>query len=41
MARTPSIPEEEYRRISDWLASVGYDTGKLRKVPQKWPEPNR
>lgn len=39
MARTPSIPEEEYRRISDWLASVGYDTGKLRKVPQKWPEP--
>lgn len=38
MARTPSIPEEEYRRISDWLASVGYDTGKLRKVPQQWPE---
>jgi len=38
MARTPSIPEDEYRRISDMLAAAGYDIGRLRKVPQKWPE---
>ncbi|MBE0604016.1 MAG: lipocalin family protein [Deltaproteobacteria bacterium] len=38
MARTPSIPEDEYRRISDMLVAAGYDIGRLRKVPQKWPE---
>jgi apolipoprotein D and lipocalin family protein len=36
MARTPSIPEEKYRRIIRYLATVGYDTGRVRKVPQKW-----
>lgn len=39
MARTPSIPEEEYRRISEWLASVGYDTRRLQRVPHRWPDP--
>jgi apolipoprotein D and lipocalin family protein len=41
MARTPSIPEEEFRRISEFLGTVGYDTGRLQRVPQRWPESAR
>jgi apolipoprotein D and lipocalin family protein len=37
MARTPAIPEEEYRRIVEQLAAVGYDTGRILRVPQRWP----
>jgi len=40
MARTPTIPEADYQRIADWLATIGYDTGRLRRVPQRWPEPH-
>jgi len=36
MARTPAIPEEEYRRIVEQLAAVGYDTGRIQRVPQRW-----
>jgi len=39
MARTPEIPEADYSRIVEILASQGYDTSKLLKVPQKWPQP--
>lgn len=39
MARTPAIPEADYTRIVEILASQGYDTSKLLKVPQKWPQP--
>jgi len=38
MARTPAIPEEEYTRIVADLAALGYDTSRLQKVPQRWPE---
>jgi len=38
MARTPQIPEDEYQRLVTELAAQGYDTGKLRRTPQKWPE---
>ncbi len=34
MARTPSINEEDYQRIVDFLKTQGYDTSKLQKVPQ-------
>lgn len=37
MARTPSIPDADYQRLIAFLASVGYDTSKIRKVPQRWP----
>lgn len=37
MARTPSIPEEDYQRLMRELASQGYDLTKVRKVPQRWP----
>ena len=36
MARTPTIPDEEYDRIVDFAASIGYDTAKIQRVPQQW-----
>jgi apolipoprotein D and lipocalin family protein len=38
MARTPQIPEADYLRLVKELESQGYDIGKLRKVPQRWPD---
>jgi len=37
MARTPQIPESDYLRLVNDLKIQGYDTSKLRKVPQRWP----
>jgi apolipoprotein D and lipocalin family protein len=36
MARTPSIPEQDYRRILSFLAAQGYDVSRIQKVPQRW-----
>ena len=36
MARTPTIPEADYERLVDFVASIGYDTAKLQRVPQRW-----
>lgn len=36
MAREPQIDEARYRELVAFIASVGYDTGDLRKVPQRW-----
>jgi apolipoprotein D and lipocalin family protein len=36
MARTPSLPETEYARLIDQIGKWGYDTAKLRRVPQRW-----
>jgi len=36
MARTPQISEEAYREIVELVASMGYDTSKLERVPQRW-----
>lgn len=36
MARTPTIPEEDYERLIDYAASIGYDTSKIERVPQRW-----
>ena len=36
MARTPSIPDAQYRQLAGLLAAQGYDISKLRKVPQRW-----
>ncbi len=35
MARTPTIPESKYRDLVAFLDSVGYDTAKLQRVPQR------
>lgn len=36
MARTPEIPEEEFTRLIDFVASIGYDVSKIERVPQRW-----
>jgi apolipoprotein D and lipocalin family protein len=36
MARSPEIPEADYRRLVQLLASQGYDIARLRKLPQRW-----
>ncbi len=36
MARTPSIPEEDYLRIVDLLAGQGYEVSRIQRVPQQW-----
>jgi len=35
MARSPSLPDADYRRLEEFVASIGYDTSKIRKVPQQ------
>ncbi len=35
MARTPVIPEVQYKMLSDYVAGLGYDINKLQKVPQQ------
>ena len=36
MARTPQIPETDFERLRQRVADLGYDTGKLQRVPQRW-----
>jgi len=38
MARGPEMPEAEYQRIVDWLTTIGYDTRRLQRIPQRWTE---
>jgi apolipoprotein D and lipocalin family protein len=38
MARTPTILDEDYARITAFLADHGYDVGKIQKIPHRWPE---
>lgn len=35
MARKPTLSEEEYKELTDFVAKSGYDLSKLRKVPQE------
>jgi len=37
MARSPAIPDKDYQQLVKVIADLGYDTSKLRKVPQQWP----
>ena len=34
MARTPTIPDADLARLTDFVGSQGYDTAKLLRVPQ-------
>jgi apolipoprotein D and lipocalin family protein len=36
MARTPEIPEADYREIMAFLKNQGYDVNRVQKVPQRW-----
>ena len=35
MARTPDISDEDYQKLTEFIAGIGYDTSKLRKVPHQ------
>lgn len=36
MARSPAIPAADYARLVARVAALGYDVGRLRRVPQRW-----
>jgi apolipoprotein D and lipocalin family protein len=36
MARTPTIPMEDFAQLRQLLARLGYDVKQLRHVPQRW-----
>ena len=36
MARTPTISDSDYQQMLDLVDAMGYDLGKIEKVPQKW-----
>jgi apolipoprotein D and lipocalin family protein len=36
MARTPQIPDADYRKILTFLQQQGYDVTQIQKVPQQW-----
>ena len=38
MARTPELPAEEYIDLVEIVREEGYDTSKLREVPQRWED---
>jgi apolipoprotein D and lipocalin family protein len=38
MARTPQIPAADFDRLLDLVKQQGYDTSKVQRVPQRWPE---
>ncbi len=40
MARSPTVPEPVYGALVAELAHQGYDTSRLRRVPQRWPDPD-
>lgn len=35
MARTPSISDSDYEQLVSYVESIGYDTSKLERVPQR------
>lgn len=36
MARTPTISEADYVALVKMIGALGYDTAKIKKVPQQW-----
>ncbi len=36
MARTPAVSDEDYARLIEFAGSIGYDTTKIERVPQRW-----
>ena len=38
MARTPDVPETDYQGMLARARAMGYDTGRVVRAPQRWPE---
>ena len=38
MARSPEISNEDFFRHVKFLREQGYDTSKIQRVPQRWPQ---
>jgi len=36
MARKPQIPAQDYARLVEFAASLGYATSEIQRVPQSW-----
>ena len=36
MARTPTISDTDYDKLVGFVGSIGYDTSKIERVPQRW-----
>ncbi|HSG58721.1 MAG TPA: lipocalin family protein [Woeseiaceae bacterium] len=36
MARTPEMPDDEYAELIAFIGELGYDTSRVRRVPQRW-----
>ena len=36
MARTPTISDLDYDKLVSFVESIGYDTSKIERVPQRW-----
>ena len=39
MTRDQEISDERLEHLTQALAALGYDTSELRRVPQRWPDP--
>jgi apolipoprotein D and lipocalin family protein len=39
MTREPEISDERLDALTQRLAEMGYDTSELRRLPQRWPDP--
>lgn len=37
MSRDPDLSDADYQALLDRAARVGYDSGKVERVPQRWP----
>lgn len=38
MSRQPDISEQDYEKLVKVIEQQGYDTSKVQRVPQQWPE---
>jgi apolipoprotein D and lipocalin family protein len=36
MARTPTLPPDDYARLEQRVRELGYDVSQLQRVPQQW-----
>jgi apolipoprotein D and lipocalin family protein len=36
MARQPNVSDQDYRELEQFVASLGYDINRLKRVPQQW-----